>query len=105
LALWGRRHGLGPVIRALLNGGADHVLLAASLLAEGGEVPERLADETVDRVFGLAALVPDGDRLERLLLRMAEPGTPCSSRASGRTTSSRRGRKSSWRPQPKTPDA
>jgi tetratricopeptide (TPR) repeat protein len=154
LALWGRRHGLGPVVRALLNGGADHVLLAASLLAEGGEVPEPLADETVDRVFGLvlagveesgallasmavpepvvtrlhelvdmaevslvariecaialgglagarfgasrleslveeadeadlarlvnglAALVPDGDRLERLLLRMAEPGTP-----------------------------
>lgn len=60
LVLWGRRHGLERVLRRLLDGGSDRVQLAASVLAEGGDAPEGLVEETRDRLLGLVLVGETG---------------------------------------------
>ncbi|WP_149259804.1 NACHT domain-containing NTPase [Actinomadura sp. K4S16] len=58
MALWGRRpeHDTGIIVRKLLEGGNDRLLLAGYLLGEGIEIEDDLAKAVVDRLIGLAML-------------------------------------------------
>jgi hypothetical protein len=69
--LWGREdHDLGRILRELLQGTGDRVLLAGKLLSEGIEVDEELSAAVVDRILDLlvccGALIGPRNDLEEI---------------------------------------
>ncbi|MEW2506008.1 NACHT domain-containing protein [Amycolatopsis sp. NPDC047767] len=61
--LWGREsHDIGRILRALLQGTNDRVLLAGQLLSEGIEVDEELVAGVIDRILDL--MVCQGSRTD-----------------------------------------